>query len=382
MKYRVIDLLQSIGGANQLRLGAATKVTKLPFNGEAPRARCRQFCGFKNCPIQSNATTADCDGCYAYEIEEGELIADSGERYPIIGGIPRLLSAETKDFLQKNKKSFSLEWKYSQKEERNWGQDIEFRKQLFLQGFGLEPDALAGKLILDAGCGSGVLSRALGDSYGMEVLAADLATGIENAYRKNRNPHVHFIQASVLELPLKDRMFDYVYCAGVLIHLPDTKRAFDLLPRLLKPGGRMFIWVYHPIAAHRQASDRVRETIYQWLRSRVTSRLPIKAQEVIYLFLVVPFVIRRMLLGLLKKSTDTRTWREKMQNFIDTFSPAYVNRHTEEEVLEWYREGGFTNYKIAYSERYGFGARGDLMAAGDLPAVRTDASVAVSVAAR
>jgi hypothetical protein len=65
---------------------------------------------------------------------------------------------------------------------------------------------------------------------------------------------------------------------------------------------------------------------------------------------------------MVKKPADDRTWHEKMQNFIDTFSPVYVNRHTEEEVLGWFRESGFTNPVVAYEERYGFGVRGVLAA--------------------
>ena len=123
----------------------------------------------------------------------------------------------------------------------------------------------------------------------------------------------------------------------------------------------MFIWVYHPISMHGKTSDRIREKTYQWIRSRITSRLPIKLQELLYLCLVVPFVLRRRLISLFKKPTDKRNWREKMQNLIDTFSPPYVNRHTEQEILTWYRDTGFSDCSISYRERYGFGARADFL---------------------
>jgi ubiquinone/menaquinone biosynthesis C-methylase UbiE/uncharacterized protein YbaR (Trm112 family) len=361
VKLRMLDLLQSTCGTGRLRLGETSEIKTVPFSGKFSEVRCRDFCGLKDCPVkEANVTAADCTACYSKEVVQGELVSETGERYPITDGIPRLLSRSTNDFLQKNKRSFSLEWKYSRPEERNWGQDIEFRKRLFLQAFGTDPDSLRGKLILDAGCGSGLLAMEMAGSFGMEVVALDLATGIETASKTNQSPFVHFIQASVLELPLKDHIFDFVYCAGVLIHLPDTKAAFDLLPRVLKPAGRCFIWVYHPVEKHDRTSDRVRETVYQWVRSRISSRLPIAAQECIYLCLVIPFVIKRALTRLFGKTGEDRTWREKMQNFIDTFSPTYVNRHTEEEVLAWYRRGGFANCAVAYKERYGFGVRGDL----------------------
>ena len=389
MKHRLIELLQSVQTAAPLRLHAVGRSHATDLPEELKTGKCANFCGYRNEPLGPDSVALAarqwdigqrpmphtgtckvnrqaCSGCYADEIERGELSAETGERYPVTGGIPRLLSPSATDFLEKNKKSFSLEWKYSRGGERNWGQDLEFRKKLFLEGMGVTAEHLRNKLLLDAGCGSGLLARAIADSFGAEVVGLDLASGIENAYSQNKNPRVHFIQGSVLELPLRSGMFDYVYCAGVLIHLPDTKQAFELLPRLLKPGGRLFIWVYHPIDRHDRAADRLRETIYHSVRTKITSRLPIALQEMLYLCLVGPFVVRRVLLRLLGRRSDDRTWREKMQNFIDTFSPLYVNRHTEEEVLGWFRHNGFVNCEVAYRERYGFGVRGDFKAAHDL----------------
>jgi ubiquinone/menaquinone biosynthesis C-methylase UbiE len=290
----------------------------------------------------------------------GELVSDAGTRYQIVEGIPRLLSGQAADFVRRNKKSFSLEWKYSRSGERNWGQDLEFRKNLFLKALGEAPVDLHGKLILDAGCGSGLLSMEMANSFGMEVIALDLASGIENAYRGNKNGFVHFIQASVLEPPLMDRIVDYIYCAGVLIHLPNTRQAFGVLPRVLKRGGRYFVWVYLPIELHERRGDRIKESIYHRIRSRLTCRLPTKVQEMLYLCLLVPFFLKRSLVKLFRIGSENRTWREKMQNYVDTFSPTYVNRHREEEVLEWYRQNGFERITLAYKERYGFGVRGDL----------------------
>ena len=49
-----------------------------------------------------------------------------------------------------------------------------------------------------------------------------------------------------------------------------------------------------------------------------------------------------------------------MQNMFDMFSPIYFNRHHPDEVVEWYRKAGFENVSVAYSEKHGFGVRGDL----------------------
>jgi ubiquinone/menaquinone biosynthesis C-methylase UbiE len=243
--------------------------------------------------------------------------------------------------------------------ERNWGQDIEFRKNLFLKGMGRTPEELKGKLIFDAGCGSGLLSMEMAKSFGMEVIALDLAGGIETAYQNNKNPFLYFIQGSVLSPPVKDRVCDFIYCAGVLIHLPDTRAGFNALTRCLKEGGRYFIWVYHSIDSAHHPKDLYKMRVYNWIRSRITSRLPIRLQYAIYLTMIPPFVIRRTISNIFRGKKDDRTWREKMQGFVDMFSPIYQNRHSEDEPLSWLQEQGCVNCTIPYQEQYGFSARGD-----------------------
>jgi SAM-dependent methyltransferase/uncharacterized protein YbaR (Trm112 family) len=363
MKYRLVDLIQPISDKGQLR-AKVTNQTDSPFNGTIRNVVCKEFCAFKNGRIgQVKVTPRDCERCYSLEIIDGELISDEGSHYPIVGGIPRMLPSDMGGFLEKNRATFSLEWKMFKFGERNWGQDIEFRKRLFLMGMGVTPDELKGKVIFDAGCGSGLLSMEMASSFGMEVIALDLAEGIEQAYRKNKNAFLYFIQGSVLTPPIKDRVCNFIYCAGVLIALPDTKEGFRSLVRCLKEGGRYFVWYYHPIDKLHHPKDFNKMRLYNWIRSNITSRLPIAAQYLIYLLLIIPFVLKRDIANLFARKKDTRTWREKMQGFVDMFSPVYQNRHTEDEAIEWFKEEGFVNCTVPYQETYGFSARGDKPAA-------------------
>lgn len=359
MKYRLLDLIQGISEPDILHVVPKTEKI-VPFLDKLTVVKCTRFCGFNDCFITDGAVSANqCNECYTHEIMEGELISRSGQCYPISNGIPRMFSGDMKGFLDKNKETFSLEWKMFKFGERNWGQSIEVRTELFLKGMGVSRDFLKGKLIFDAGCGSGLLSMAMADSLGMEVVALDLATGIAKAYNYNTNPYVYFINGSVLEPPLRDAVVDFVYCAGVLIALPDTKAGFDILPRCLKPNGRYFIWVYHPIDRRHHPNDLYKLKLYNYIRANITSRLPIRAQHLIYLCWIIIFLVKQKICNLFRKSKDTRTWREKMQAFVDMFSPIYQNRHTEEEVVGWFREKGFLNAAIAYQEACGFAARGD-----------------------
>ena len=297
MKYRLLDLFESVPDGSPLRVGGIEEVKMAPAE-RLTEVKCSRFCAFKDClVVHAKLTPEDCTKCYAQEIVEGELVSDSGKTYPISGGIPRLLSGSTAEFLRKNQKSFSLEWKYFRFGERNWGMDIESRKSLFLKALGRAADELKGKIIFDAGCGSGLLSMEMANSFGMEVVALDLATGIEKAYAINRNPFVYYVQGSVLEPPVRGHAVDYIYCAGVLIHLQNTKEGFDCLPRCLSSNGRLFVWVYHSIEHHRQTGGHMNERLYDWLRRAVTSKLPISVQEGFYRCLLIPYFLKRAVLN-------------------------------------------------------------------------------------
>jgi ubiquinone/menaquinone biosynthesis C-methylase UbiE len=51
--------------------------------------------------------------------------------------------------------------------------------------------------------------------------------------------------ADAENLPFEDDSFDVVYSHGVLHHTPDTQRAFDEIYRVLRPGGRAMVMLYH-----------------------------------------------------------------------------------------------------------------------------------------
>jgi ubiquinone/menaquinone biosynthesis C-methylase UbiE/uncharacterized protein YbaR (Trm112 family) len=359
MKYRLLDLLKDPTDGTRLRV-EPTSMKTVPFAHELHTVRCEQFCGLRSCSVvEARVTSEDCTRCYSQEILEGDLVSESGRRHPLTGGIPRLFSPATANWLQKNQSSFSLEWKNFKFGERNWGQDIDYRKQLFLKGVGKTAAALRGKLIFDAGCGSGALSIALGDDFGMEVVALDLAFGIEQAYAHNTNPFVHFVQGSVVEPPVRDHSVELLYCAGVLVHVQDAWAGFLALMPALKPGGRYMIWMYHPIDARHHPEDRLKMSVYNWIRMRITSPLPIRVQHALYLSVIPFYVAKRELSNLFGNSEKRTTWREKMQDLTDMFSPVFQHRFSEEEIIRWFESVKFENATLAYQEHYGFAAHGD-----------------------
>ena len=102
-----------------------------------------------------------------------------------------------------------------------------------------------GKDALDAGCGTGRWSYALAE-LGAHVTALDLTTAGCRTTRRVLEPYAagHVVQASVGSLPLPSESFDFVMAWGVLHHTPNTRRSFEQLMPLVRPGGVLYIMVY------------------------------------------------------------------------------------------------------------------------------------------
>lgn len=94
--------------------------------------------------------------------------------------------------------------------------------------------------ILDVGCGTGQTAAYLADQYGSKVTGIDInpimVEKAKNRMKKNRVP-VEIIQASIENIPLKDREFDLIISESVLAFV-NKEKALKEIFRLLKNGGQ------------------------------------------------------------------------------------------------------------------------------------------------
>jgi SAM-dependent methyltransferase len=106
---------------------------------------------------------------------------------------------------------------------------------------------VAGRRILDAGCGSGPLSAALRDR-GAIVTGIDSSAKMVGLARQRlgTSADVHIADLGN-PLPFPDRRFDDVIASLVLHYLEDWVGPLAELWRVLKPGGRLIVSVDHPI---------------------------------------------------------------------------------------------------------------------------------------
>src|SRR5262249_55027971 len=136
---------------------------------------------------------------------------------------------------------------------------------------GIDPRALKGQLVLDAGCGGGRYARLLGGS-GARVIGVDLSAAVEKASAAcAEGPEGAGRQADPLALPLAEAVFDVAFSIGVLHHSPDPRRAFAQVAARVKPGGRLAVWLYRKNTLPQEAINTAARAL--------TTRLPARVLE-------------------------------------------------------------------------------------------------------
>jgi 2-polyprenyl-3-methyl-5-hydroxy-6-metoxy-1,4-benzoquinol methylase len=258
--------------------------------------------------------------------------------FPLKDGIVRFVEDD------KYTRSFSIEWKRHATTQfdsvNNWSASEEKLQRLF--PFPLEQ--LRGKLVLDAGVGSGRLSEVL-LKHGARVVGIDLSYAIETA-RDNlaKYPDCALAQGDLLSLPLKEGVFDVVMCVGVLHHTPDPKRAFMEIARRVKPGGLIAVNMY---AAYNKAFVESTKFFRRIARALPTEALWYGSYAAIplsYLYKIPWFggVGRNVLpIG------SGPSWRWIHLDTFDWYSPHHVSFHTHGEVQQWFDEAGFEQTHVA-----------------------------------
>jgi SAM-dependent methyltransferase len=109
---------------------------------------------------------------------------------------------------------------------------------------------VAGRRILDAGCGSGPLSAALRDR-GAVVTGIDASAGMVALARRRLGDDVALHVGDLRDrLPFADGAFDDVVASLVLHYLEDWGPTLAELRRVLRPGGRLIASVDHPFVAY------------------------------------------------------------------------------------------------------------------------------------
>jgi 2-polyprenyl-6-hydroxyphenyl methylase/3-demethylubiquinone-9 3-methyltransferase len=137
--------------------------------------------------------------------------------------------------------------KFSQLAHRWWDPNSDFKPLHDINPLRLEwidgHSQLAGKTVLDVGCGGGLLSEGMCEK-GATVTGIDLsdkALSVARLHLLESGRQVDYRQISAEELAAQQgSSFDVVTCMEMLEHVPDPASTVAACAALVKPGGHVF----------------------------------------------------------------------------------------------------------------------------------------------
>ena len=265
----------------------------------------------------------------------GTRCVGCGTVVPVIQGVPRFVPFDAYTL------SFSFEWNRHRLTQFDTADSRE-SERTFREKTGFSPEDVKNKLVLDVGCGMGrfadVVSR-----WGGQVVGIELSLAVEAAYANLAGrANVRILQADLFRLPFPPETFDIVYSIGVLHHTPDCEKAFRQLPRLLKPGGKLAIWVYGTVGPQVRIADLYR---------RFTVRMPPKLLHALcHVSIPMYHVARIPLVGPLLRTAfpislhPNPRWR--VLDTFDWYSPRHQSKHTYPEVYRWFISEGLVEIDL------------------------------------
>ena len=191
--------------------------------------------------------------------------------------------------------------------------------------------------IAEIGCGPGRGSLFMA-RRGLNLVAVDISPH-SLRLAQARAPSCQFVQATNLQLPMRDAVFDAVISDGVIHHTPDPCTAFAENARILRPSGVMYVGVYRRKRYYYYLYTYLGPPV-RWLEKRIWGR-----------WLVCATLLPIYYLVHLVKSGGKRTWRGARNFFYDYIITPQATFHTKEEIVAWGSRNGLD--LLDYDENVG-----------------------------
>ncbi len=209
--------------------------------------------------------------------------------------------------------------------------NIEHLMDKRLLGELLDKGFLRGKSVADIGCGVGRVLRYLALQGGCEqLIGADLS--IASLRRIAKDSAHSLVNADNLHLPFKDFAFDMVISIGVIHHTPDARAAFDELCRIVKPGGHIYLSVYHRYGLYYYLFNTLGK-LCCWLDRTTRGRLILQ-----YIFLPIYYLLVFLPMMLISTGSIKYGMDKAMNLFADQYLTPQAVFHTKGQIMDWAQE--------------------------------------------
>jgi SAM-dependent methyltransferase len=213
-------------------------------------------------------------------------------------------------------------------------------------------ETFSGKRVLDAGCGGGH-HAALVSKVAREVVALDLNTTEACRARLEACPNVNVRHGDLATVTAAELggAFDVVYSVGVLQHTHDPDRSFANLVTLVKPGGRLIVWVYsvEGNSVARWLVEPIRKAFLRFLPTNVLWALSwgITLPALVAIHTIYRLPLRLLPLYEYLTRSRTLTPRKVAGNVFDKLNAPHTDFIARRRIESWLARADVTDAYLA-----------------------------------
>jgi SAM-dependent methyltransferase len=224
----------------------------------------------------------------------------------------------------------------------------------------LAADDLRGRVVADIGSGTGRIVHMLMSAGAARVLALEPSAAYDVLVRNvaHFGDRVECLRTTGDQLP-RDGTFDLVVSIGVLHHIPDPRPVVSAAYHALKPGGRIFVWLYG------REGNRAYLALTEPLRA-ITTRLPHAPvlwfsrllhrllKPYVALCRALPLPLRGYFVNVFGRMDDDK----QVLIVYDQLRPAYAKYYSKDEAARLLTEAGFSDVRCHHRHGYSWAVVG------------------------
>lgn len=264
--------------------------------------------------------------------DEGEaLLCPSGCRYPIKNGIPRFVPSSNYS------SAFGLQWKTYRRTQLDSYTGLPLSKDRLQRCFGeVLWSQLAGKQVLEAGCGAGRFTEILLEKQ-TYLTSVDLSSAVDaNQENFPQNATHRIAQADILALPFASHQFDVVMCLGVIQHTPNPEQTIAALYEQVKPGGWLVIDHYpYTLSYYTKTAP-----LFRAIMRRLPPDQGLKwSERLVNTFLPFHKAVRHVRLGqmLVSRLSPVLCYYHSIPQLSDEHQREWALLDTHDSLTDWYK---------------------------------------------
>ncbi len=208
--------------------------------------------------------------------------------------------------------------------------DAVFREnvdKILLDELDVSQEFLKDLLVVDAGCGNGRWTYGL-LKLGCKVVAFDFTISGCKETKNNTKQFdtVDVILADILHTPLKENLFDIVFCWGVLHHTGNIKLAFQNVAGIVRHDGLLHIYVYGPKGVRIRIWRKILSQFSYSNRLALIKALTPITNRFSKLRVIIPF-------------------SSSIHGSFDAYSPSINVESSKEYIISLFEENGFKSIR-------------------------------------